>query len=478
MPVRSIAGRISLSLPGPLSFLAVLSLLAGAAACAPKKVDLPDPTAASRSSPISCFLASPGGLGTPPRRNGTTPPGSGYRQATCARRNATSTQRCSSMPQFYPAEAGLGYVGLARKNSDGAVTHFDNAVVMNPRYVPALVGRGEALLSLGDRDQALKSFEAAVASDADLSAAPQPHRGPPVQRAAGRRHRGEEGRGEWRSGRGPRRLSARDCRITAKPVSSARARAGRATREQSPARCRARPEGDRAGTDRRAHADRPRGALRSAGRYSSRPSRPMKMLSQSRSSRPTDREAYRRASRQAAARGPARRVPLIPIAPRVSRAQSRGAASGSGSTTDQTRATAESGRHHRHPRALGGPLDPGRDAHRGDGGVSEPHLPAGAVVRRSDLAQAASRFLTILARGKPALGASLEELVGRRFLDVSPGHPAYAAVSLVVEAGVMRPGRGWQLSARASGHRSRSGRGGRRNSKNWPRARPDEPHGR
>ena len=73
------------------------------------------------------------------------------------------------VPAFYPAEAGLGYVELARKDPKAAVSHFDNAVVMNPRYVPALVGRGEALLALGSRDQALQSFEAAIASDADLS---------------------------------------------------------------------------------------------------------------------------------------------------------------------------------------------------------------------------------------------------------------------------------------------------------------------
>ncbi len=42
---------------------------------------------------------------------------------------------------------------LAQKDLDEAATHFDRAVVANPRYVPALVGRGEALLGLGERER-------------------------------------------------------------------------------------------------------------------------------------------------------------------------------------------------------------------------------------------------------------------------------------------------------------------------------------
>ena len=52
-----------------------------------------------------------------------------------------------------------------RERSQRGVEHFDRAVVANPRYVPALVGRGEALLALGEREKALESFEAAVAAD-------------------------------------------------------------------------------------------------------------------------------------------------------------------------------------------------------------------------------------------------------------------------------------------------------------------------
>ena len=71
-------------------------------------------------------------------------------------------------PDFYPAEAGLGYIALARKDHDAALEHFDRAVVANPRYAPALTGRGDALLAAGQRDTALKSFEAAAAADPTL----------------------------------------------------------------------------------------------------------------------------------------------------------------------------------------------------------------------------------------------------------------------------------------------------------------------
>ncbi|PYR80030.1 MAG: hypothetical protein DMF86_01885 [Acidobacteria bacterium] len=72
-------------------------------------------------------------------------------------------------PAFYPAEAGLGYVALARKDSQAAVSHFDRALAQNPAYAPALAGKGDALLALGRADAALGAFEAAVAADPSLS---------------------------------------------------------------------------------------------------------------------------------------------------------------------------------------------------------------------------------------------------------------------------------------------------------------------
>jgi hypothetical protein len=59
------------------------------------------------------------------------------------------------------------------------------------------------------------------------------------------------------------------------------------------------------------------------------------------------------------------------------------------------------------------------------------------TVRRSDLAQAASRVLSLIAGEKPSLAASWRN-ASRRFPDLPPGHLAYPAAALAVEAGVMR----------------------------------------
>jgi tetratricopeptide (TPR) repeat protein len=145
-----------------------MAMLAAATACAPKAPDLPDPGAAALY-PDYIYPAVPGDLGTPAaverHKAGWLWLQSGDLRA--AERNFTSSLKLA--PAFYPAEAGLGYVALARKSPEAALQHFDRAVVANPRYVPALVGRGEALLATGDRDMALKSFEAAVAADAQLA---------------------------------------------------------------------------------------------------------------------------------------------------------------------------------------------------------------------------------------------------------------------------------------------------------------------
>jgi tetratricopeptide (TPR) repeat protein len=73
-------------------------------------------------------------------------------------------------PDFYPAEAGLGYAALARKDAQAAVPHFDKALARNGGYAPALAGKGEALLSLGRTDAAADAFQAALVADPGLMA--------------------------------------------------------------------------------------------------------------------------------------------------------------------------------------------------------------------------------------------------------------------------------------------------------------------
>jgi tetratricopeptide (TPR) repeat protein len=72
-------------------------------------------------------------------------------------------------PEFYPAEAGLGYAALARKDAQAAVTHFDRALAKNTIYAPALVGKGDALLSAGRTEAALQAFETALNADPSMT---------------------------------------------------------------------------------------------------------------------------------------------------------------------------------------------------------------------------------------------------------------------------------------------------------------------
>lgn len=144
-----------------------VAILALATACAPKTVALP-PTAGAPKFPDFIFPAAPDGVGTPAtlERHDLAWRWLQAGDVRAAERNFASAAKQS--PGFYPAEAGLGYAALARKDHKEAAEHFDRAVVANPRYAPALAGRGEALLGLGEREQALKSFEAALGADPRL----------------------------------------------------------------------------------------------------------------------------------------------------------------------------------------------------------------------------------------------------------------------------------------------------------------------
>src|SRR5262249_21564837 len=73
-------------------------------------------------------------------------------------------------PAFYPAEAGLGYAALARRDAGAAIAHFEKALGANATYAPALAGKGDALLVQGRADAALDVFQAALAADSNLTA--------------------------------------------------------------------------------------------------------------------------------------------------------------------------------------------------------------------------------------------------------------------------------------------------------------------
>ena len=70
---------------------------------------------------------------------------------------------------FYPAETSLGYLELARKDPKAALPHFDRVLDRDPKYVPALLGRGQGLIALHREDEAMAEFEAALAVDPGLT---------------------------------------------------------------------------------------------------------------------------------------------------------------------------------------------------------------------------------------------------------------------------------------------------------------------
>ena len=72
-------------------------------------------------------------------------------------------------PAFYPAEASLGYVELARQDPKAALPRFDRALEVRRNDVSALIGRGQALVALDRNSEALSAFEAAVAADPTLT---------------------------------------------------------------------------------------------------------------------------------------------------------------------------------------------------------------------------------------------------------------------------------------------------------------------
>ena len=72
-------------------------------------------------------------------------------------------------PGLYPARTGSAYVALAAADFDRALGGFDGVLRTAPAYVPALVGRGQALLALKRDAAALEAFEAALAADASLT---------------------------------------------------------------------------------------------------------------------------------------------------------------------------------------------------------------------------------------------------------------------------------------------------------------------
>ena len=429
---------------------AALAISVLAAACGPAKLELPSPTAPSSKYPDYIFPAVVGDLGTPAAQE-RHKAGWLWLQAgdlKAAERNFEGALKLSN--DFYPSEAGLGYVGLAKKDLDDAANHFDRAIVVNPRYVPALVGRGEALLGLGQREMALKSLEAAVVADPNLGALKSRIE---VLRVRGLQDDVDAARKAMETGRLDEAGRLYEQAIAASPDSPFLYReAADVSRRQGnldAALRQAQKASELDPTDARAQVltgeiyEAQQDTAKAVAAYDAA------LALEPNEAVEGKVEALREAMALAAL--PAE-FQSIESSTMISREQ---LAALVGVRLDDLFKRAPRGNAVVITDARGSWAVPWiMSVTRA--GVMEVYpnhtFQPAAVVRRSDLAEAASRVLSMIATEKPALGASWRAS-RRQFADVPPAHLGYPAASVAVEAGVMEPlaDGSFQLSRLVSG---------------------------
>lgn len=338
-------------------------------------------------------------------------------------------------PGFYPAEAGLGYVALARKNLKESILHFDRAVVANPRYAPALAGRAEVLLATGEEEEALASLEAALEADPSLDALRSRIQ---VLQFRSQQQDITTARKLAEAGRLDHARAAYAEAIAASPQSpflhrelaEVERRAGNIDLALEHANRAAELEPD----EPRTHVMlgelyEARGEpLRAADAFALAVTLQPDPVLEARIAALRDRAAfdsmpaeYREIeSSSAVTRGQLAALLAVRLDDVLAGARSVAAV-----LITDTRG------HWASPHILS-------VARAGVMEVYANHtFQPEAIVRRADLAQAASRVLQILAGGSPQLAESLRPARARRFPDVGPGNLTFSAVSLVVEAGVM-----------------------------------------
>ncbi len=421
----------------PVWRAALASLLAcalGASACAPKKAALPPPAGAAKF-PDFVYPDAPGSLASVPAA-ATHQVGWQWLQAGDLKQAERSfSAALKGTPGFFPAEAGLGYVALARKDDKAAVTHFERAIAADPAYAPALAGRGEALLAEGQREPALASFEAAVAADPQLTGL--------RNRIAVLRLRGLQddvavARSAASSGKLADARTAYQQAIAASP--------------QSPFLYRELADVERRGgnlDDALAHAQKAAELDPSESRtfaligeiYEAQGNLPKAMDAYGSALALEPDEALDRHVDELRDKAAFAAMPeefrSIEASPSVTRAQ---VAALVGVELDDLLKQA--------PRRNSVLMTDTRDSWAAPwiqsvtrAGLMEvfPNhtFQPGAVVRRGDLAMIASRALSMIAAANPAVSADWRN-ARRRFPDLSPSHLTYPAASLAVEAGVMR----------------------------------------
>jgi tetratricopeptide (TPR) repeat protein len=433
---------------GAAALLMAAVLLGALGACAPRAAPVPPPGAAR--FPAFLYPAPPDALAAHPaaarhQLGWQWLQAGDFRQAE---RNFLSALKESGQA-FYPAEAGLGYIALAQQDHLRAIQYFDRAIAGDPAYVPALVGRGEAQLAVGATQAALASFEAALAADPGLDLRPRVE----VLRVRGMQEAVASARQAAQAGRLAEARGAYAQAIAASPESpflhrelaEVELRDGNADAAfRHAARAAELDPSDARALVILADLHERRGDLE----------RSLEALVAAAALEPNDAveariEALRARAAFAAMPEPYR---AIESSPTITRAQ-LAALLGVRLEDLLTRAG-------RRPAVV---VTDARGSWAAPwilnvtrGGLMEVYpnytFQPEAVVRRADLAAAASRTLTLIAAENPTLGAEWRN-VRRRFPDVPPGHLSLPAISLAVEAGVMAtlPDGSFQLGRAVSG---------------------------
>lgn len=65
-------------------------------------------------------------------------------------------------PGVYPSQAALGFSRLSQEQPADALQWFDRALAVEAGFVPALVGRGEALVELGREGEAFETYQSVL----------------------------------------------------------------------------------------------------------------------------------------------------------------------------------------------------------------------------------------------------------------------------------------------------------------------------
>lgn len=151
----------------PEILLAVL-LCAAAASCAKKPVATPSSTTAPKFADF-VFPSAPPELAAPALRSAHDAAWQLLQAGDPKSAERDFSGILKQAPGFYPAQAGLAYAALARKDAAAALAQFDKALGANSAYAPALAGKGEALLALGRTDVAAEAFQAALAADPSIT---------------------------------------------------------------------------------------------------------------------------------------------------------------------------------------------------------------------------------------------------------------------------------------------------------------------